>query len=352
MEKIQDLFIKLVKINSPSGEEKKLGDFVFKKIKKLGLKVKRDKFGNIIARSKKFNREKSILICAHLDTVDPTEGIKPIIKKGIIYSDRTHILGADNKSAIAEIIYALEKSDDFFNVELLFTVQEENGLNGVRNLDIKNIKSKKALVLDYSFPPGYLVLKSPSAIVMDIKISGKSIHSARANQEYNIINVSGICATNMTSFVEPGMNFNIGTIQGGTAVNTAPAFVKMSSGLRSFSESKLDSFIEKNEKELKRIASERNCELSIEKKRVGFGYSHNKDDKLIKELIERFKELRIKPKLEDSMGLSDANILNKYGINAIEIGYGPQNTHTYEEFVTISDMEKMSDFLLNIFKNI
>lgn len=352
MEKIQDLFIKLVKIDSPFSQEKELADFVIKELKKLNLIIKKDKFGNIIARGRKFNKKDSTLICAHLDTIESNKGIKPRIKKGIIHSDGKHILGADNKAAIAEIIYALQGAKDLSNVELLFTVQEENGLFGAKNLNKKLIKSKKALVLDYSFPPGYIVLKTPSAVIMEIEISGRSVHSARANSEHNAISVSGACAVNLTSCIDPGINCNIGMISGGTAINVSPASVKMTSELRSFSEAKLNTFIKKNEKELKKIASSRNCRISIKKMRVGYPYSYNKDDKLIKDIIEKFKQLNIKTKLKNSFGLSDANVLNKYGIKAIELGYGPKNVHTNKESIAINQMEKMSEFLTRFFSGV
>lgn len=347
MRKIQDLFIKLVKIDSPFGQEKKVADFVIKELKKLNLIVKQDKFGNITARSKKFNPKDSILLCAHLDTVKSNKGIKPRIKNGVIYSDGKHILGADNKAAIVEIIYSLQKAKDFSNVELLFTVQEENGLAGVKKLDKRNIRSKKALVLDYSFPPGYIVLETPYAVILEVEISGKTVHGARANPNYNVIGVSGTCISSTTTDVaDREINYNIGEISSDrSGVNTAPSKVVFKSSLRSFSYKKLRDFLDKNKKDLEKEALERNCKISIEEIEVGSGYSYNKDDKFIKELIERFKELKIKPKLESSMGLSDANVLNKYGIKAIEIGYGPQRTHTNKEFVSIKEMEKMSQFL-------
>jgi tripeptide aminopeptidase len=343
MKKIQDLFIKLVKIDSPFGQEKELADFVIKELKKLNLIVKKDKFGNIIARSKKFNKKDSILICAHLDTIESNKGIKPKIKKGVIYSDEKHILGADNKAAIAEIIHALQKTKTFSNVELLFSVQEENGLAGVKSLNKKLIKSKKALVLDHSFPPGYIVLRTPCAEVIRAKIKSKSVHAARADINKNLINLSGQCI-GLLNFKDPEVKYNMGFINGGTRVNTSPEFVEIGMGIRSFSEGKLKRSIQRNKKILI------NKGFSVARTRIGYGYSYNKNDKFVKELIERFRELKIKTRLEDSMGLSDANILNKHGIKAIEIGYGPRNTHTNKEFVTISDMEKMSNFLSTFFK--
>jgi len=350
MKKIQDLFIKLVKINSPFGQEKELTDFVIKKLKKLNLVIKRDKFGNVIARSRKFNKKDSILICAHLDTTESNKGIKPKIKKGVIYSGGKYILGADNKAAIAEIIHALQTTENFRNVELLFTVQEENGLMGSKNLDRKLIKSRKALVLDRSLPPGCIVLKTPSAVIIDIKILGKAIHGSMSDLKYNAISVSGACVSSITNNIDSSINCNMGMISGGTAVNTSPSIVNLSLGLRSFSDKKLNDFIKKNRKDLGKITSKRNCRILIKETKVGSGYLYDKNDKFVKELIKRFKEIKIKSKLESSKGLSDANILNKYGIKTIEIGYGPQNTHTHKEFVVIKDMEKMSEFLSVFFK--
>ncbi len=350
MKKVQDLFIKLVKIDSLFRQEKKVADFVIKELRKLKLDIKQDKFGNIVARSKKFDSKKSILLCAHLDIVESNRGMKPRIKNGVIYSDGKHILGADNKAAIAEIIYSLQKAKDFSNVELLFTVQEENGLVGAKNLDKKLIKSKKALVLDYSFPPGYIALKTPYAAIVEIEIFGKSVHGARSNLNHNAISVSGACATTITDTIDPDINCNMGMINGGKAVNAAPSRVTLKLEFRSFSYKKLRNFLDKNKKDLKKIASERNCKISIKKLNVGSGYSYNKDDEFVKEIINNFKKINIKTKLESSVGLSDANILNRYGIKAIEIGYGPQRTHTNEEFVVIKDMENMSEFLEVVMK--
>jgi|GEM_PF-3947264 len=352
MKKIEDLFIKLVKIDSPFGFEKKMGDFVIKELKKLNLIVKQDKLGNIIARSRKFNPKDSILFCAHLDTVKSNKGIKPRIKNEVIYSDGKHILGADNKAAIAEIIYALKKTKDFSNVELLFTVQEENGLIGAKNLDQKLIKSKKALVLDYSFPPGYIVLETPYAVILEVEISGKTVHGARANPNYNVIGVSGTCISSTTTDVaDRGINYNIGEISSDRfGVNTAPSKVVFKSGLRSFSYKKLRDFLDKNKKDLEEEALERNCKISIKEIEVGSGYSYKKDDEFIKMIINNFRKINIETKLENSMGLSDANVLNKHGIKAIEIGYGPKNVHSNKESVSIREMEKMSEFLIDIFQ--
>lgn len=81
-----------------------------------------------------------------MDTVKPGKGIKPIIKDGVIYSDGTTILGGDDKGGIAAIVEALrvikENNIDHANIEVVFTIAEETGLLGAKNLDYSKISAK------------------------------------------------------------------------------------------------------------------------------------------------------------------------------------------------------------------
>ena len=115
-ERIIDTFIKLVKIDSPSGEEKQIADYLVDHLKDRGLEVKVDnageKFGgnagNIVAYLKGNSQEKPITFCAHMDQVSPCRGVNPIIDGNIIRTDGTTTLGADDKLGIAIILEALE----------------------------------------------------------------------------------------------------------------------------------------------------------------------------------------------------------------------------------------------------
>ncbi len=347
--KITELFIKLVKIDSHSGQERKLADFIIKKLKKLNLIVKQDKAGNIVARSKNFNKKNSVLICSHLDTIKSNAGITPKIKKGVIYSDGKNILGADNKAAIAEVIHALEKikNKKNINAELLFTVQEEKGLLGVKGLKRNLIKSKKALVLDYNFPMGRIVLSTPAAQILKIIIFGKESHGARTKLGVNAINLACECLNKFQFKKQKGINYNIGLIKGGTAVNVVPKIVEIDLAVRADSEKKLDFFIRKMEGRFKKIVLKMKGEVRIEKTRVGYAYSYGKGDDFVKKIAKHFKQTKEKVKFEKSWGMSDANILNSFGIKAIEISYGPKNVHTAKESVAARQMVKMSQFLTN-----
>lgn len=100
-----ELFIKICQIDSPAGIETAMANYVFHFAKNYTSFVRKDNFGNVYFR---FGNNPKIFLFAHLDTVEPGRGIKPHIRDGYIISDRTTILGADNKVAAACILQLLK----------------------------------------------------------------------------------------------------------------------------------------------------------------------------------------------------------------------------------------------------
>src|SRR5207247_2462323 len=99
--------------------------------------------GNVIARRAGGGRGAAwtpLLLCAHMDTVQPGYGIDPQQHDGIIRSNGTTILGADDKAGITAILEALrvthDSGQDSRPVEVVFTVEEETGLAGSKALDL------------------------------------------------------------------------------------------------------------------------------------------------------------------------------------------------------------------------
>src|SRR3989344_1921476 len=113
MTKIEQLLIRLIRVPSPSGQEKNIGEFIIQQLKNFKIQkqtVAKNRF-NIIAKkgiSKKW-------LVAHMDTVPGNMPIK-------ITKDHISGRGAcDNKQSIAASILVGETLD---NINLLFTVGE------------------------------------------------------------------------------------------------------------------------------------------------------------------------------------------------------------------------------------
>ena len=142
---LHDTFAALCRIPSPSGSERRCADAVSAELRGLGLTVAEDDAGaalggdcgNLLARIPG-SGERSLLFCAHLDTVPVAEPIEPVVRDGGWENAHEAILGADNKVAVATMLALarrLTAAPTAVGVELLFTVGEELALGrgqGVR----------------------------------------------------------------------------------------------------------------------------------------------------------------------------------------------------------------------------
>src|SRR5512133_1285773 len=118
-QRLLDTFLELVNINSPSLRENAAMSAVQARLERLGFTVQRDDAGvklggdtgNIIAR-RAGNSARPVFFNAHIDTVQPTEGIVVVQEDGMLKTDRTTILGADDKAGVACILEALQSLAD------------------------------------------------------------------------------------------------------------------------------------------------------------------------------------------------------------------------------------------------
>ena len=139
--RLNDTFAALCRIPSSFGSERACADHVAALLRAMGLEVAEDdaaaaagaECGNLLARIPG-RGERSILLCAHLDTVD--DGgvpIEPVVVDGGWENANAGILGADNKAAVAvmlELARRCSVEGSPVGLELLFTVSEENALAG------------------------------------------------------------------------------------------------------------------------------------------------------------------------------------------------------------------------------
>lgn len=128
----------LLSINGASGEEEDVREYVFEKLAPFVDHITVDENGNLLAQKKyRSGHGPTILLTAHLDTVEPFEQGRTIIKDGNIWSSSNGILGADDRAGVAVL---LETARNLYNsqfsgtVKYIFTVEEEIGLVGARGV--------------------------------------------------------------------------------------------------------------------------------------------------------------------------------------------------------------------------
>ena len=103
-----DLFLNLCRIDSPSGEEKSVGDYIINYLTSHKIRASHDAYGNVIAKIA--GEGKPLVLSAHLDTVEPGRGVKPVVRDGVVRSDGRTVLGADDKAGLTAAIAAAQEA--------------------------------------------------------------------------------------------------------------------------------------------------------------------------------------------------------------------------------------------------
>ena len=177
-----DLFCNLAEVPSPSMHEEKVAEWIKNYCDKNGINCKLDDFKNVVINIPATdNTKEPLMLSAHMDVIGDDSPVKTYVdENGFIHAiDRT--LGGDDKAGVANaLLFAKElaKSDmKHGGLEVMFTRDEENGLSGIRNANLKNFKSKYVLVLD-SDTLGQCEVSGASYTLAKIKVhSFKGGHS-------------------------------------------------------------------------------------------------------------------------------------------------------------------------------
>ncbi len=139
MKMILEYFKQITKIPRCSGDTEKMKDFLVQYCKNTGYTTKTDMYGNILATSE----NPKVCFQAHYDMVCIGSEIEIIEEDGYLKA-KNSTLGADNGIGIAMMMELMSKYKD---LEFLFTNDEEIGLIGAMNLNLKP-KAKKLINLD------------------------------------------------------------------------------------------------------------------------------------------------------------------------------------------------------------
>lgn len=177
-----DLFCSMAEVPSPSLKEEKVIDWICNYCKENDLDCEQDDFKNIYITVPATASTKSpILLSSHMDVVGDDSPVEPYLEGDLIKA-KGRTLGADDKAGVANALYFakyLNKRTDLKHggLEVHFTRDEENTMQGIKHTDFSRIKSKYVLVLD-SDALGQCLISGASYVLVDLKISApKGGHS-------------------------------------------------------------------------------------------------------------------------------------------------------------------------------
>lgn len=343
-------FLTLVQIDSPSGEEKEMRDYLSTWLENIGFSIRTDKVGNLYGCVEGGGSTK-LLLCAHMDTVNPGMGIKPQVVDGTIKSDGTTILGADNKASVSSIMTAIEeyklKYKHLPNVEVLFSVKEETG-GGVEFFPFEWVKSKYGITFDSAKPLGSITLAAPYIYNFRIRFHGKSAHASRPEKGVNAL----LTATKFLDKLEVGAfdnhetTINVGRIEGGLGINIIPDEVLIEGEVRSTDHKKFLTRLDNVKKLAENVVKQSKVKVSVQLDGYCPGYRYTKTDPFVLRMKKILNESGFKVSYDSSTGVSDVNSLAGAGIKAICLSDGVKDPHSRKERISVLDLEKLKRLVL------
>ena len=154
---VVNFFKEISAIPRKSGEEKAIREYLENFAKERNLEYEIDKYENIVIRKRVNDSDVFLGLQAHTDMIceknqdvqhdfskDP---ITLFFEEDMIFANGT-TLGADNGIGVAIILAVLDSVETAYNIEGIFTVQEETTMIGAIEIDKNMIKSRKIISLD------------------------------------------------------------------------------------------------------------------------------------------------------------------------------------------------------------
>jgi tripeptide aminopeptidase len=359
-QRLTTLLLDLVQIDSLSHREGRIAARLAGDLRALGGEVGFDDAGravggdtgNLIARFPGTVDAPALLLCAHMDTVSPGEGVRPVVEDDVIRTDGTTVLGGDDKSGIAIICECLrvcrERGLRHPPLDVVLTVCEEVGLLGAKHLDLGRVRARRGLVFD-SDAVGFAFTRAPGANHIDFVVRGRAAHAGMAPERgVSAIRVAAEAIAAMRlGRIDAETTANIGRIEGGRATNIIPDEVHVRGEARSHDLARLAAETAHMRACFEEAAARHpgaRVEVSVD---AAYAPMAVADDSAIMRLVAAAAERTGRTITPAGMGGGcDANVLNRRGLEVVNLGTGMREIHTTSEWLRVSDMVAAAEVTL------
>lgn len=362
-DRIVNEFIELVQVDSETKHEAEIAKVLKDKLTGLGLEVYEDDSkeatghgaGNLICTLKGNKPDADpIYFTSHMDTVVPGKNIKPIIQDGIIRSDGTTILGADDKAGLAALLEMVllikEHNIQHGDIQFIITAGEESGLVGAKELDASLIKAKYGYAIDSNGEIGDIIVAAPYQAKIFATIKGKTAHAGvEPEKGISAISLAAKAISKMPlGRIDDETTANIGRFEGGKQTNIVVDHVEILAEARSLEKEKLDRQVTKMKDAFESVAEELGGSAEVEIQLMYPGYKQQAGDQVVEIAREAAKTIGRESKLLKSGGGSDANIIAGLGIPTVNLAVGYEEIHTTNEHISVDNLVKITELITAI----
>jgi tripeptide aminopeptidase len=356
-------FATLCRIPSPFGRERACAEAVRAELHALGLDVEEDdaavragaECGNLLARIPG-RVERSILLCAHLDTVQVGGPIEPVLVDGGWENAHDTILGADNKAAIAVIIEVARRvtiEGSPVGLELLFTVSEENALAGAKAFDVSRLRSEWGYVFDHATPIGEIVIASPTYYRVAADFHGRAAHAGIRPElgRSAIVAAAHAVVAMPDGRLDERTTANVSAIRGGAdgeATNVVPERCRLAGEARSLDAERVETVIADMVDAIHDGAARVECDVDVVTEKLVIGYRQKGSAPAVVAAESALRACGYEPRRIATGGASDANAFASAGLAVVNLANGTERNHEPTERVSTAALNGMLDVTLEL----
>ena len=352
-DRLLNLFCELVRIESPSRHESAMAARCRAELEALGFTVRFDDSaaqtgsdtGNLIAR-RAGDVPGALVLCGHMDTVQPCAGIEPVVEDGVIRSAGDTILSADDKAGVAGIFEAVrslvETGEQLPEICVVLTTCEELHLLGSGALDVSALPAgAPCYVLDADGDPGTIIQSAPCHCTFTATFHGQAAHAGvepeRGNSALRMA-AQAVCHMPLGR-VSAHTTANVGVIECDGATNVVPATCWLSGECRSTSVERARAERAAMDDAMRTAAAQAHGSVDIHWRTDYLPISYDEHDPLVQSVVTAARASGLTPRLHASGGGADANILAGRGVRAITLATGMANHHSRDEYITVDNLE-------------
>lgn len=281
--------------------------------------------------------------------------LKRVIGQDIVVTDGTTLLGADDKAGVAIIMDVIRYLNDHpkiphGDIKIAFTPDEEIG-RGVENFDVKYFDADFAYTLDGS-DMQVINFENFNAASADVLIKGSSIHPGDAKgkminaillaMEFNHL----LPKEDVPHLTEGYQGFNHVTDISGEVEQAKMHYIIRHHDARNLEKQKQD-FLNAA-MNLNRRYGEGTVTVTIKDSYRNMGPLLKENPEALDRVYQTYKRLGIEVIAMPIRGGTDGAQLSYRGLLTPNLGTGGYNFHGKYEFVSITQMKKMVDVVVDL----
>lgn len=318
--------------------------------------------GNLIVHLPGTRPGPRLLFSTHLDTVPLCAGAKPRREGNRIVSDGTTALGGDNRTGCALIVALVETllkhKLPHPPISLLFTVREESGLHGARELIASDLNGAAMCFNVDGRLASELIIGAVGQENWEVEIVGKASHAGVAPDKgisATLVAAIALAEANANGWfgkvVKPDGHgtSNVGIFGGknntpaGDATNVVTDYAYLKGEARSPTEAFAASItagfraaFETARNKVKDTGGDM-AKVTFTNKPAYPPFKLDEKSPAVVRAAKAVETIGLKPTFIFSNGGLDANWLDKHGIPTVTIGAGQYDIHTIKEYVDLPE---------------